>query len=173
MIGMVKGLTQSSSPISIGFQTLESAANTFTENSVDLNLSPLDKEVFVVTAINIDPFTPEAIQGTDTGVTCAVTTTSQTQIVGLENANCLAIGQNIIKSYAGADAGVSFSTTGLETPPALLEYLGIIATNDFFVAVQGFGNANAKGVFGKLYGYRARASADVYAALVQSEVLSA
>ena len=170
---MPKGLTQSSSPIAIGFQTIEAAANKFTESSVDLNLSPLDKEVFVVTAINIDPFTPEAIQGTDTSVTCAVTTTSQTGIVGLENSNCLAIGQNIIKSYAGADAGVAFSTTGLETPPALLEYLGVIATNDFFVGVEGSNNVNAKGVSGKLYGYRAKATADVYAALVQSEVLSA
>ena len=169
---MPKGLTQSSSPISIGFQTIEEAANTFTESSVDLNLSPLDKEVFVVTAINVDPFTPDAIAATDTAVTCSVTTTSQRNLVGLENANCLAIGQNIIKADGFADGGVSFSTTGLETPPALLEYLGIIATNDFFVGVEGLNNTTAKGVSGKLYGYRAKASADVYAALVQSEVLS-
>lgn len=173
IIGMPTGLKQTSSPIAIGFQTIESAANTFTQSSVDLNLSPLDREVFVVTAINVDPFTPEALQNIDTAVTAALTTTSQTKIVGLENSNCLAIGQNIIKAKGFGDGGVSFSTTGLETPPALLEYLGIIATNDFFVGVEGQGNVNAKGVSGKLYGYRAQASADIYAALVQSEVLSA
>ena len=36
--------------------------------------------------------------------------------------------------------------------------LGIIATNDFFVQVAGQGNVGARGVDGKLYGYRAQAS---------------
>jgi len=169
---MPAGLKQTSSPISIGFQTFENAPNTFGQGSVDLNLSPLDREVFVVTAINVDPFTPDAIAGTNTSVTAAVTTTSQTGIVGLENANCLAIGQNIIQAAGFVDGGCAFSTTGLETPPALLEYLGIIATNDFFIGVLGRGNLVPKGVSGKLYGYRATATADIYAALVQSEVLS-
>jgi hypothetical protein len=61
----------------------------------------------------------------------------------------------------------------LETPPATLEYIGIIATNDFFVGVQGTNNGGPKQASGKLYGYRAVADATIYAALVQSEVLSA
>ena len=61
----------------------------------------------------------------------------------------------------------------METPPATLDYIGIIATNDFFVQIKGTGNTGTKSVFGKMYGYRAVASADIYAALVQSEVLSA
>ena len=61
----------------------------------------------------------------------------------------------------------------MDTHPAMLEYIGIIATNDFFVQVQGANNTNTKLAQGKMYGYRARADASVYAALVQSEVLSA
>jgi hypothetical protein len=61
----------------------------------------------------------------------------------------------------------------METPPTGMEYIGIISTNDFFIQVSGSANANLKGVSGKLYGYRARAESSVYAALVQSEVLSA
>jgi len=170
---MPLGLKQTSSPIAIGFRTTESAANTFTQSSVDLNLSPLDREVFVVLGINIDPFSPDALAGIDTATTAAVTTTSQTSVVGLDNSNCLAVGQNIIKSAGYLDGGVSFQTSGMETPPAMMEYIGVISTNDFFVSVEGAGNLNARGVTGKLYGYRARASADIYAALVQSEVLSA
>ena len=78
-----------------------------------------------------------------------------------------------IQAAGFVDGGVGFSSQALETPPATLEYIGIIATNDFFVQVQGTGNLAPKGVSGKLYGYRAVASADIYAALVQSEVLSA
>jgi len=167
---MPAGLKQSSSTVAIGFSLDESAANTFTQGSVDLNLSPLDREVFVVTSINIDPSEPQMISGTNTSVSATITTTSQTAIPNLGDANCLAAAKLAIRS--DPTQAVSF-TRLVETPSAQLEYLGIIATNDFFVQIQGTGNGSARAVAGKLYGYRAKASADIYAALVQSEVLSA
>lgn len=170
---MPAGLKQASSVVSIGFGVTESAPNTFTQDTVDLNLSPLDREVFVVLAVNLDPSTPDAIAATDTSVASHVTTTSQTTLVNLSNANCLATGSNAIKAAGFVDGGVGFSAGFQETPPATLEYIGIIATNDFFIGVRGANNAGPKSVTGKLYGYRAIASADIYAALVQSEVLSA
>lgn len=170
---MPAGLKQTSSTVSIGFQVNESAPNTFTQESVDLNLSPLDREVFVVLAINLDPFGPDALAGVDTSVNASLTTTSQTAVQNLSNTNCLANVTQGIKAAGFVDGGVGFTTGAIETPPATLDYIGIIATNDFFVQVLGINNAGAKGVSGKLYGYRAVASADIYAALVQSEVLSA
>ena len=170
---MPKGLKQTSSVVSIGFSVDESAANTFTQEKIDLNLSPLDREVFVVLAVNLDPFTPEAIANVDTKVESSLTTTSQTAVANLSNANCLAASGNFIKAKGFGDGGVAFQSLGAETPPATLDYIGIIATNDFFIQVKGTGNANALGMDGKLYGYRAVADADIYAALVQSEVLSA
>ena len=169
---MPTGLKQSSSVVSIGFNATETAANTFSQSTVDLNLSPLDREVFVVLAVNLDPFTPDIIGGTTTQVSSSLTTTSQTSVANLSESNCLAASQNIIRSDAPTNA-VAFQTLGFETPPATLEYIGIIATNDFFVQVEGAANLSAKAVNGKMYGYRAIASADIYAALVQSEVLSA
>ena len=170
---MPTGLKQSSSVVSIGFGIDETAPNTFTQTSVDLNLSPLDREVFVVLSVNLDPFTPDAVAGVDTNVQCSLTTTSQAGLANLSNSNCLAASGNFIKSAGFVDGGAAFQTLGSETPPATLEYIGITATNDFFVQVGGAGNLAIKGVTGKLYGYRAIASADIYAALVQSEVLSA
>ena len=170
---MPTGLKQSSSVVAIGFSVDETAPNTFTQASVDLNLSPLDREVFVVLAVNLDPFTPDALAGINTAVESSLTTTSQTSVQNLSNSNCLAASGNTIKAAGFADGGVAFQSLGAETPPATLEYIGIIATNDFFIQVKGIGNASARGMDGKLYGYRAVASADIYAALVQSEVLSA
>jgi hypothetical protein len=135
-----------------------------------LNLSPLDREVFVVLAVNLDNDFPDNV-GADTQVRSALTTTSQTVMPNLGDANCLVRTTDSIKTD-GVTA-VSFSQQALETPPSTLEYIGIIATNDFFIQTQGSGNITAKGTAGKLYGYRAAASADIYAALVQSEVLSA
>jgi len=170
---MPTGLKQSSSVVPIGFALAESAANTFTQGSVDLNLSPLDREVFVVLAINLDNDFPDSQAGADSNVRSALTTTSQASMPNLGDANCMARTTNAIKGAGYADSGVSFSQQSTETPPSTLEYIGIIATNDFFIQVEGFQNTGAKGVAGKLYGYRAVASADIYAALVQSEVLSA
>ena len=169
---MPTGLKATSASISIGFGVTESAANTFTQGTVDLNLDPLNREVFVVTAINLDPLPPDCIPATNTRVNASLTSTSQTNVTGLGNANCLAAANLYVRQSAGTVDGAAFMTIA-EQPPATLDYLGIIATNDFFVQVEGDGNAGVKSVQGKMYGYRARATADIYAALVQSEVLSA
>ena len=168
---MPTGLKQSSSVVSIGFSADEPGANTFAQSQIDLNLSPLDREVFVVLAVNLNPYFPDNVVGTDTQVATSLTTTSQTAVQELSNANCLA--SAVLGIQDDGITAVGFQELGLETPPATLEYIGIIATNDFFVQIKGTGNAGLKRVHGKLYGYRATASADIFAALVQSEVLSA
>jgi hypothetical protein len=170
---MPAGLKASSSVVSIGFDLTETVPNTFIQAQVDLNLSPLDREVFVVLAVNLDPNSPDAVPGTDTFVRTSLTSTRQTAVQSIGNSNCLASAGTVIRAAGFVDGGVGFQTLGLETPPATLEYIGIIATNDFFVQCQGTGNAGLKGLAGKLYGFRATASADIFAALVQSEVLSA
>jgi len=167
---MVSGLKSTSSSIAIGFAVVESAANTFTQGSVDLNLSPLDREVFVVTSINMDPLPPDCVVNTNTRIRTSLTTTSQTSTQDLDDSNCLATSNIFIR--ANAATNVIYASIA-EQPPATLDYLGIIATNDFFIQVTGDGNTSAKGITGKLHGYRARATADIYSALVQSEVLSA
>ena len=169
---MPKGLKQTSATIAIGFGLTESAANTFTQLSVDLILDPLNREVFIVQGIDMDLTPPDCVIGTNTNVAAALTTTSQTQMVRLSNSNCLSSALDSIRMDA-AGFGVPFSRNSSDVIPAGLEYIGIIATNDFFVAVEGANNTVQKSVSGKLYGYRAQASADIYAALVQSEVLSA
>ena len=172
---MPKGLKATSSVVAIGFQVVESAANTFTEGTTDLNLDPLNREVFVVLSINLDPTAPDAIAGTNSATRASLTTTTQGAVQNLSNANCLANARLDIRSNAAfaAAPGAAFSRTSAEAPATQLEYIGIIATNDFFVQITGTNNNSAATVNGKLYGYRATASADIFAALVQSEVLSA
>ena len=171
IIGMANGLKRTSSTVAIGFSVTEDVAGTMKQLSVDLNLSPLDNEVFVVEAINLEPDMPDAIAGTNTKVASSLTSTSQTALATLANSNCMATAANYIR--ADPVALVGFQQGQAENPATTLEYIGIIATSDFFVQVEGAGNAGTRGVAGKIYGYRARADASTYAALVQSEVLSA
>ena len=169
---MVKGLKETSSLIAVGFSVAESAPNTFMQAAVDLQLNPLDNEVAIVYSIDLDLETPDAIAGTNTAMSGALTTTSCTALPDLSDSACLAVKQSRIRAAGFVDGGVGFTTGSNESPATQLEYIGIIATNDFFVQIQGANNAAAHSMTGKLYMVRARADASIYAALVQSEVLS-
>jgi hypothetical protein len=168
---MPKGLKETSSIITVGANVLESAANTFTSQQVDLQLNPLDNEVFVVYGIDLDVLEPNLVPGVDTLINCSVSTTTRTTVGNISNSNVLSQTRIEIQSAGGETARGSFSSDS--GPATQLEYLGIIATNDFFVNIQGTGNALARSGSVRLYGVRARADASIYAALVQSELLSA
>lgn len=169
---MVKGLKETSSLIAVGFSVTETGPNTFTQAAVDLQLNPLDNEVAIVYAIDLDCEVPDAIAGTNTSMLSSLTTTSRTAMPNLSDSACLAVKNTRIRAAGFVDGGVGFTTGSNESPATQLEYIGIIATNDFFVQIEGQGNAIAHSMSGKLYMVRARADASIYAALVQSEVLS-
>ena len=163
---------KTSSIITISNLTTESAANTFTQAEVDLQLSPLDNEIFVVLAIDTAPNPPDALDGVDTATSVSVSTTSRTSVGSIGDNNVLGAGQSLIRSAGLTGGAVGFQQFSGETPTANLDYIGILATNNFFVQIEGLGNTVAKNTGVRLWGYRARADASTYAALVQSEVLS-
>ena len=170
---MPTGLKQTSSLIVIGAKVLETAANTFTQARVDLQLNPLDNEVFVVQAIDLETASPDPQAGVNSSTNSTLTTTSRTTLGPFESPSTLAMNNVIIRAAGFVDAGVGFETSSMNTPPTALSYLAIISTNDFFLQIEGSNNLGLKSMACKVYGYRARADASVYAALVQSEVLSA
>lgn len=168
---MVKGLKQTSSLIQISSSVIESAANTFTTAQIDLQLNPLDNEVFVVQAVDID-LTPPDLQGGATSVSAvSVSSTRRTTVGGIDFDNVMAAKR--ITTQENGTAAVTNEYAAIDSPPTNLEYIAILATNDFFLNIEGTANNAAKASNVRVYGYRARADASVYAALVQSEVLSA
>ena len=90
-------LKTTSSPIAISFRVEESAANTFTQERIDLQLNPLDNEVFLVYAIDLAPSPPDDVAA-GSAVLASVSTTSQTGITGLENSNVLVRAERAIVS---------------------------------------------------------------------------
>ncbi len=111
-------LKRTSSTIVIGARVAETGPNTFTQGSVDLQLNPLDNEVFVVQAIDLDLANPDAIAATDTSVSGTLTTTSQTALPGLQSSNVLANAELSIRAAGFVDGGVGFTKASMETPPA-------------------------------------------------------
>jgi hypothetical protein len=102
----------------------------------------------------------------------SLSTTSRTTIGDLADTNVIASARDDIRAAGFVDGGVAFATQYGESPAVGMDYLAIIATNDFFVQVEGSANLGAKAITGKLYGFRAIADASTFAALTQSELLS-
>ena len=149
---MPKGLKPTSGIVAVSFQVDESAPNTFTQQQINLSLAP-----DVVATLNTDVFS-------------SLSTTSRTSVGNLSNSNVITTAANQIRG--GIADGVGFTYMSSDAPATQLEYLAIIATNDFFIQIVGGNNNSAQGMSGRLYGVRAKADASIYAALVQSEVLT-
>lgn len=170
----IKGLKQTSEIVQISGGVTEGIANTYTEQRIDLQLDVLNREVFVVLAADLNMSLPDAnAADNETIVRGSLSTVSRGSVGTLSATNVFATGRNICVSDQGTATpfGV-YSDASTETPHAQLPYIHIIATNDFYAQVQGTGNTRVKGNEFRIWGYRARADADVFAALTQSELLS-
>jgi len=165
------GFKKTSDLIAVSFGVDESAANTYTQEEIALQLDVLNNEIFVVLAVDLNPASPELVPGTSTESRAVVTATSKATMSTLADTNTVAEAFLSIRS-AGGEA-VAFTRAAEESYSGNLSYIALIATNNFFVAIQGTNNTAARSVNGRVWGYRAKADASTYAALVQSEVLSA
>ena len=167
------GFKKTSETIAISFGLNELAANTFIQEEVALQLDILNNEIFVVVGVDLDVANPDALPGVNTATSSSVSSTTQLGVTNLSNTNCIATARDAIRAAGFVDSGVGFSRAADSTPLGDVDYIALIATNNFFVQLVGSGNAGAKDVRGRVWGYRARADSATYAALVQSEVLSA
>ena len=171
---MAKGVTVTSSIITISGSTDETVLNTFFQEEIPLSLDVLSREVLLVYAVDVNVGDPSAIAAVDTTVRCSLSTTSRTTIGNIGNTNVFAEGKKAIRAGGFVDGGVGFAEVSPETPTAnALDYVAIISTNDFFVQVQGTNNLSTRGAVWRVWCARAKVTADIYAALVQSEQLSA
>lgn len=158
----------------IGASVQESAINTQTTEQISLQLNALDNEVFVVTAVDIDNQIPDPVANRLTATSAWVTKQNPNGVrPRFADSNVIATKVTAQDDRLGGGNPTPFETGSIESPATDMEYLNIIATPDFFLTVIGDSTSLTVSSAIKLYGYRAKADAATYAALVQSEVLSA
>lgn len=167
------GFKKTSSTVVISVDATETAANTFTQTEHDLQLSALDQEIFVVLAVDMSPSPPDALAGLNTSTSVSLSTTTRTAVGNIGDNNVLAASESAIRAAGYADGGGGFQQLANEAPTGMVDYIGLIATSQFFTQIEGAGNAGAKSSGVRIWGYRARADSATFAALVQSSVLSA
>jgi hypothetical protein len=171
---MPKGVTVTSSIITISGSVTELVPGTMVEEQIPLSLDILNREVLLVYAVDLNSSSPDAVAAANTAVLASLSSTSRATIGTIGDVNVLAAGRKSIRAAGFLDGGVGFQDISPETPTAdNLDYIGIISTNDFFVQVQGIANVVIKHAEWRIWCARAKVSADIYAALVQGETLSA
>jgi len=169
---MASSLKRTSEIISVSAQVTESGANTLTATTIQFPLSPLDNEVFVILQVDIDPNAPDLLAGTNTTVTTSLSTTARTTIGTLANTNVVAAAQKRIMAAAGLTCAVAFNDSAPDQTSPNMDYLAILATDDMFLNIQGSNNVAPANAEVRIFGFRAKATSAIYAALVQSELLS-
>ena len=99
----IKGLKSTSSLIAISGVVAESAANTFTQTQIDLQLNPLDNEVFVVQAIDMNLTPPDAdVSVLQTLTSASLSTTTRTALGSIAFSSVMAEAQERLVNDTGA-----------------------------------------------------------------------
>ena len=168
---MAHGLKRTSSDFFVSAQISESAPNTFTEQIITLPLNSLDREVFVITGIILDPGTPTSIPGTQTTSTLQLTRNSAGGMQTIADFNLIAISSESINGGA-AEFDYFSKTYGNLITDSGQDYVDVVATPNMSLGIQG--NNLAAGLTSQLrvFGYRAVADVGTYTALIASELNS-
>jgi len=167
---MPKGIKETSGLLTISSSIIESGANTFTTTLVDVQLNPLDNEVLVVYSVDLDCSPPGLVPATQTESRMSLSSITRTDVGSIAENNVLAAARIVTQEAGGAAVTNAFASDS--SPSTDLPYLGIIATNNFALQIQGVNNAGPMVGACKVYCVRGRADSSTYAALVQSELLS-
>jgi len=158
----------------------------FQAQEFDLQLNPLDQEVFVVLSVTLDFMSPMPVPAfgivpssfSTLSYPAALSTTRPLAQLDISDSNVFGYARQDVT--IGTDAAGSPTTYTIyeqssDVPDTNLDYIAIIATDSYFLGTTDDANApiSSNDVAFRIYGYRAKADAATYAALVQSEVLSA
>lgn len=166
---MASGLKRTSADFFVSAQIIETGANTFTSAQITLPLNALDREVFVITGIILDPATPSVVPGTACDSTLQLTRQSAVAMLNISQFNLIANSSETILS--GAAESTFFSKTyGNQIMESGQDYVDVVATPNMFLAVEGANNVGPLTSAVRVYGYRAKADSAVYSALIASEL---
>ena len=162
------GFKYTSDTFQISASVQETAANTLTTATINLNLDSLSREILVVQYVDIDLSTPDSVAGVKTQMNTSLND-ANVGVAGLSNSQVIAVANNTI-IHDGATA-VSFSNAEPRYAQMADDVpLFVSATDDLFLSVQGVGNAAALGLAQvRIFARRARADSDTYAAILTSQ----
>jgi len=157
-----------SEPITIRGRITQTVLNTFAEETINMNLSTLDREIMVVLRADIDMSNPETITGVYSGVTATLANAAQTDTINIDNPDTI-----VAAAKATIADGISAVAYANQEPISMVngdDPLFIVATNHLFLGVNSLNQTNMNTAYFTLQARRARADSDTYAALLTSQL---
>jgi len=164
------GFKYTSDTFQISASVTESAVNTLTTQTINLNLDSLSREILVIQYVDIDLTTPDIDAGAKTQMNCSLND-ANIGVSGLSDSQVIAVANNTILADAGAGMAVAFSNAEPRYAQMATDVpLFVSATDDLFLSVQGTANVATQGLAQvRIFARRARADADTYAAILTSQ----
>ena len=170
---MAKAYTVTSDPFFVNGNLTMSAPDTYTQTEISLPLDSLNREGVLVHAVYFTVDEPERIVNSVSTVTCQLTATSKTGLVGANDANLIARKQTYITGGAAEFSGPHVvDLIGDIAPYSTDDNLMIIATDNVYLALNSVAQVAAKAGQFRMVCSRIKLSADAYAALVTNELSS-
>jgi len=156
--------------VSIGAVIVESAPGAFTEQQINIPLSAVDRQGFVIQECYIMSLEPLPVAGATTSSNVRITKTSQAGIINVSDP-MLIDSQEKICYFTGASSDM-FQTDLLIGPTSegQGDYLTILATENAFIQIVGFNNPVPLEASVRLVGYFAELGSNEYNALVLDEL---
>ncbi len=170
---MPKAYTVTSDPFFINANVTETGVDTYTEVSISAPLDSLNQEGLLIHAVYFSGNEPDRVANAESSVFYQLTSTSKPGRVFVNDANLIAAQQKIITGGAAEFSGPhNVDLLGSNDPYQSEDNLMIVATDDLFLAVQGFGQAAVKSCQVRIVASRIKLTASAYAALVTNELSS-
>jgi hypothetical protein len=157
-----------SEPITIRGAVSQTVLNTYAEETINLNLSTLDREIMVVLRADIDLGNPDSVVGLYSSCTGSIANAAQTQTININNPDTIVAAQK-----ATISDGVSSVAYDNQEPISMVnadDPLYIVATNHLFLGVDSLNATNLKTAYCVLQCRRAIADSSTYAALLTSQL---
>ena len=170
---MPKASSITSDPFFINANVTETAADTYTQVQISAPLDSLNQEGLLVHAVYFSGSEPDRVPNAESSVFYQLTSTSKPARVFVNDANLIAGQQKIISGGAAEFSGPHLiDLLGSNDPYTSEDNLMIVATDDLFLAVQGFGQGSARSAQVRIVASRIKLTASAYAALVTNELSS-
>jgi hypothetical protein len=170
---MAKAYTITSDPFYINGNVTETGPDTFTEVQISAPLDSLNREGLLIHAVYFSGNEPARVLNAESSVFYQLTSVSKSARVFVNDANLIGAQQKIVYGGAAEFSGPHLvDLLGSNDPYHVDDVLAIVATDDLFLAVQGFGQTAARTCQVRIVASRIKLSADAYAALVTNELSS-
>ena len=164
------GYKFTSDTFQISAAVTETAVNTLTTQTINLNLDSLSREILVILMVDLDVTAPELVLGARTQMNVSLNDNSATGAGGLGTPAVIATANKTVLADVGGGAAVSFDNQEPKFAQMSDSPLFVSATDDLFLAIQGVANGGIVGQGqARIFARRARADADTYAAILTSQ----